>query len=322
MKIISNYLLSENFIKKIIELNYRNIKIQKITLLKRGIYSDIYQIITFNNNIYIFKIYREHFKRKEQLEFEIKLVNLLQTKNFYVTEYIKTNLNDFYIVIDLFGMYRYAILMNYKIGEELNFNIKEDIILYANSVASFHKITKDVMIDCKYLNHKNSILNRNVLMNMKNSVINFLDDTKYIEKFQKIFDFILDYRDNIKNLSKQIIHGDLHGGNCLKINKKLLFMDFDFSNYDYLLIDISTYHWSCIIRHKEKEWDIFIKEYMKKSVFLKQELKYLEFFVIIRELHIFYYYIKATKFMGKNLINDKIIENKIKFINYIKRRIE
>jgi len=60
----------------------------------------------------------------------------------------------------------------------------------------------------------------------------------------------------------------------------------------------------------------------KNSILLQEEeLKYLEFFVIIRELYVFHYYIKATKFMGKNLINNEIIEKKIQFINYIKRRL-
>jgi len=266
MQLISNYLLSELFIKNLIEKNYKNINIQKVILLKRGIYSDIYQLIDINHKRYVFKIYREQFKVKQQLELEINIINFLKKRQFYVTEYVKNIFCNFYITIDLFNIERYAVLMNYKIGNKLDFDTEEDISLYANNIADFHTIGKE-FLNFEFLNSTESLLSNNFLSNMESYIIIFMKKDKHIKFFKELFDFIKNYKNkyDIKNLSKNIIHGDLHGGNCLKINNNnnLLFMDFDFCNYDYLLIDVSTYYWSCIIRKKQNEWEIFIKEYIK-----------------------------------------------------------
>ena len=314
---IVHYLLSETYIKQLIIKEFY-IDVNKVILLKRGIYSDIYKIIDNTKYSYILKIYRENFKTNDTLKCEIDFISFLKRNKISVLEYINSKTNKKFFTIYICGIKRYAVLMNYiEKSNILNYNNKNDIQLFANNVSKLHKISKNY--NCR--------LEQNDKLFLIKDIIDFF--SVYHKNKKSFFEVLINelfeyyYKFDIVKLTKMCIHGDIHGANFLKINEQFIFIDFDLCGYDYLVSDLSTFLLNLLKdRYDIRIWNLFIEFYLKNNKeFNKNELKHIYYFVIIKELSIIRYYIKSTKFLGIDFLNDSFMNNKINFLNFLKRRL-
>ena len=309
-------LISIESIKKILCSNFNFYDITYCELIQSSS-SDIYKIIN-KGNIYYFKVYFTNSKTYKDLEFEIEVMNKLKQLNISCFT-IKSNKNSYVIELASFEGLRYAILLSNIKGKELNYNLKESAIIYGKYQALLHKNLDSLsMLEYKEFNLIDTI-NKST-----HQIVDFLSQ-KDKEKnfFIKLKEKVIS---NLKNISLDkfefgICHNDLHGGNSsLDLYNSLRFYDFDFCSYNYRVYDLAVFYWSCLNRKNEKQWNSFIHSYkMIKNINL-DELKYINNFIVIRDLIVISLYVDKTNRLGRSFFNDNFLYNRIDFLKNLKLR--
>ena len=130
--------------------------------------------------------------------------------------------------------------------------------------------------------------------------------------------------EKIKNLNftQQYCHNDLHGGNAKKIGKQIFFFDFDFFGYGYSIYELAVFKWSCIIGNRHDAWNNYIKGYESILKIKINEMKYLMYFVAIRDIIIMSQYIENIDTIGHEIINHFYIKKRMLFLKNINSKIE
>lgn len=309
-------LISIESIKKILCSNFNFYDITYCELIQSSS-SDIYKIIN-KGNIYYFKVYFTNSKTYKDLEFEIEVMNKLKQLNISCFT-IKSNKNSYVIELASFEGLRYAILLSNIKGKELNYNLKESAIIYGKYQALLHKNLDSLsMLEYKEFNLIDTI-NKST-----HQIVDFLSQ-KDKEKnfFIKLKEKVIS---NLKNISLDkfefgICHNDLHGGNSsLDLYNSLRFYDFDFCSYNYRVYDLAVFYWSCLNRKNEKQWNSFINSYKTIKNINLDELKYINNFIVIRDLIVISLYVDKTNRLGRSFFNDNFLYNRIDFLKNLKLR--
>jgi len=309
-------IFSLNYIKNIIIQNYNLMNINNIFLIKSGI-NDIYKIVSKENQ-YIFKIYH-YTKEINDLEIKVKFIHYLQSNNILVSYPFKTINNQYIISVNYPEGMRFAILTNFIKGSELTYKSDYDAYLYGRDIAKLHIVSKDFSLISK--NKKYDI--HQILINSQTIIENFLSKNypNHLLFFSKFSRKLLRKLNNL-NLTQQYCHNDLHGGN-VKINKKnISFFDFDFCGYGYIIYELAVFKWSCMIGNRPTNWEQFIKGYESILKINTMELKYILYFVAIRDIIIMSMYINRINIIGHEIISDTYIEKRIIFLKYINKKLE
>jgi Ser/Thr protein kinase RdoA (MazF antagonist) len=311
---LSYSLISIESIKEILFINFNFYDITYCELFQSSS-SDIYKIVN-KGNIYYFKVYFANSKIYKDLEFEIEVMNKL--KQYNISCYlIESDKNSYIIKLNCIEGLRYAILLSNSEGIELNYNIHQSAIIYGKYQAILHKNLDNLSIgQYKEFNLFDTI------SKSSNKIIDFLNQKdKERNFFIKIKEQIIL---NLKNISLDkfefgICHNDLHGGNSsIDQYNSLRFYDFDFCSYNYRIYDLAVFYWSCLNRKNEKQWNSFIHSYkMIKNINL-DELKYINNFIVIRDLIVISLYIDKTKKLGSSFFNDIFLYNRINFLKNLK----
>jgi len=310
--IILKSLLSTQSLSNLIADMYHLKYISKINLLKAG-FNDIYKINTTDNK-YILKIYPIN-KLKSDLIFEKEFSIYLDKQGLKTLTILQNKSGQHLTQLNYPEGARYAILMLYIGGEELQYKNKEDSFLYGMSIAKLHRSSKNFMFVKK---NKNIDL-YDMLKISKENITSFLDKKNDLLFFQEFINKLSIKLNKIplSELTSLCCHGDLHGGNVLKSNNELYFFDFDFSGYGLLSYELSVFKWACIIGRREKQWEEFINGYESISKIKEIDLKYLILFIAIRDLFVMSNYIKRIDTIGLEVINQGYIQKRIQFLKHI-----
>lgn len=297
-------LINPNKISILLKENY-HIKNTNIILIKSQI-NDIYEISNLKNK-YVLKIYNSN-KIDTDINFEVEFTKFINK------DMILDSINGSGIIkIKYPEGYRCAILLNYIDGKILRYKNSNDAYKYGVNVAKFHikaqgfksNLNKQININKRVENSVNIIKNHLKLENIFINDFNFIAD-ELNERIQKI---------NFTNLTKGYFHGDLHGGNFIcnhKINK---FIDFEDCNYGYLVLELATFLWACLIGKRNNQWDIFLDAYKSIKNIEEEDLVYIKTFVAIRDIIIMSKYLENINIFGKEMLNSKYISKRIKFLN-------
>ena len=255
----------KQFLKENFEIN--TISIDKI---ERGVLNSNFKIEGESGDKYIFRIY--NFKTKEQVGFEVEILEYLKNKNFscprlqasITCEFIKI-FNDNPCVV-----YKYLEGENIKeVTPELMKKVGELEAMMHNLLKDFRPSISKPTWDSEDL----KILardNRDMMFNSK------------FERFEELMDFVqteLEKYKFFKELPVGITHQDIKPENIIiKDNKIAGFIDFDNSYVGVLLHDITTtIIWSCF---KKGELNLklvkpFLESYDRARPLTEPEKEYL-----------------------------------------------
>ena len=255
----------ENFLK-----DQYNIDINKVKKIKCGVLNSNYIIKDDKGDIYIFRIY--NFKTKEQVGFEVEILEYLKNKNFpcprlqasITGEFIKI-FNDNPCVV-----YKYLEGENIK---EVTFELMEEI---GELEGKMHYLLKDFCPSVDKPTWDPEELN--ILVRDNREV---MLDSKF-ERSEELMDFVqteLKKYKFPKELPVGITHQDIKPENIIIKDDKIAgFIDFDNSYVGALLHDITTtIIWSCF---KNGELDLklvkpFLESYDSARPLTELEKEYL-----------------------------------------------
>lgn len=253
-----------NLTKKDIESilqNYDLGYLDKAEKIKEGEVNTSYYIKT-NKKEALLRVYRPKFS-KEEINLEHKLIKKLKQ----IKQVPKLYENKQGLTLTEYKEHKISIF-EYKKGEKIEANNINTSQLknLAKLTANMHKvlegfkpkeaIDKEAITKESVKHHLNKI--KNLPKTKKEYVLNVLSDIKYP-----------------KNLSKRIVHADMHLGNMVFDEKQVTgLFDFDDCFYGPKLMDIaSIIRYVCFYDKKldKKRVNIFLEEYQKYAALSKTE---------------------------------------------------
>jgi len=219
--------LNKEDIKNII-FNYKLLDYISYTPIYDGVQNSNY-IITTKKRKYIFTIFEDNYVANNLKEF-LKLMIFLKKSGFSCPFPITDRNNN---LVNLVSN-KPSSLLTYLNGKFLYRHKLSHLHQLGGYVAKLHNIS------LKYPNHIKQRFDKKFYVNtiLENNSLILEYDITIKNKFENI---INDYNNlNKINIPKGIIHGDLFPDNVLFNKGKIEgFIDFYFSNYDYLISDIA-----------------------------------------------------------------------------------
>lgn len=299
---LQSAVLHVDSVKYLMKYHY-NISVNFCELMQSA-YHDTY-LLRSGSGFYTFKIYNELTSSKQIEETCRDSFNLINSDNVKTIKCTKTVGNEYFIQIKLAEKNRLCVLWDYFRGNELLYLSRDDSFLYGKSLGFFHSMNRKGSY-CKVIN----ILD---LLQKSKSIIlkNYFDHDCYMsfyELFERL-ESILGFA-NFDSISRSYCHGDSHGGNVCYDGFSIGFYDIDDSGYGYCLHDIAAFKWMCIQRNDLMTWNGFLNGYLVVKTINDLENKYLDFFVIMRDLWVLSRYIENKEKTGSSIINNSSFINK------------
>lgn len=260
--VFNSTFLIENILSK-----YLSEVVVSCKLLKRGL-NDTY-LVESEVGRYILRVYRREWRKKQEIDFELELLNFLHNKGEAVANPIPVKNGVFTTEIDSPEGLRYAAMFAYAPGKAVNQKIN-NIQSYnlGKLLAKIHTST-----DSFQSRFSRPVLDNDYLLDWSIKNIRNLYDENYDENKVDLSDL----EEEIKKIKQQleknklslsapeygICIGDLHSGNAhfTPDNKPTLF-DFDQCGYGWRAFDIAKFLHSAIQQNIDKEIRIkFIEGY-------------------------------------------------------------
>ena len=222
--------------------NYELGNFQSCQLLKRGL-NDTYLVKT-KQKPYILRVYRHSWRTKDEIDFELELLNFLHKHNLAISYPIEKTTGDFTTAIAAPEGTRYTALFSYASGKAVNKKIdSEQSRKLGETVATIHKATN---------NFKSSFsrpeLNNEYLLDASINALAPLYKHRETD-IAYLYKQIEELKTNLLalNLPKSapfygICIGDIHAGNTHfnQIKQPTLF-DFDQCGYGWRAFDIGKF---------------------------------------------------------------------------------
>ncbi len=241
------------------------------------------------------------WRSKQEIEGELKLIDLLEKNKFPVIGYEK--MKNGQSVISLGG--RHGYLRKFSTGKQIKVNLtKEQLVKAGQVLGRYHNIVK---------NYRAGGLRKNINFGMEETLKYFYKEKKNILKsnFKNSEEYVKNFEKEIKkiklskNLIRGMIHEDLGKRHVLWQNNEVVaFIDFDRSYFGYLILDLgqALRGW-CFVDNWQK-WSkdnckYFLRGYETERKLNKEEKKCLllaiKFAVLERSLSFATNYIYGSK---------------------------
>lgn len=264
-------------------------KISKIQLLSHNNINSINYIIKTNKGKYVLRKITDNssFLQAEKM---CEVLQFCKSHNALVPEPIKNKRRNFVDNKNIIYITKFYDGRIYK-GK------KNQVIYLAKSLAKLHKILDDNKIKYNYrknqihyqilnlneLNRINSIIIRKKIKDTSDNILlkNFKLLTKSIKEIEEISKFL----DNA-HFQKQLIHYDLHPGNVLFKNDKVIaILDFNSMRKGYKIEDVvfASFRFAChgmkSIKKIEYIMRLFMNTYLSHGQIEKRQLYYSNYYL-------------------------------------------
>ncbi len=232
-------LLAPPAVAELISSKY-HLRINRCQFWHRGL-SDIYLLET-ESELYILKVYHCHWRKQEDIYFELEFLKFLKSNHIPVSDPLETPEGDFCISIEAPEGVRHAALFNYAPGAVAvgDLNPQQGHLLGV-TLAKLHRCS-----------HSFTPSYPRQPLNLEYILEQSLEDiTPFLQERRKE---LQDFQDISKNLKKQILDlpaespywtvcwGDPHSGNIHFVSdEQLTLFDFDQCGYGYRLFDIAKF---------------------------------------------------------------------------------
>jgi Ser/Thr protein kinase RdoA (MazF antagonist) len=284
----------------------------KCRLLVNGL-NDTYELKTSTGK-YILRIYKANWRNKQDIVFEIELLNHLIRKKIPVSGPLLRRNGGYLVELDAPEGLRFAVLFTYAEGGHSD--NKESCDLYGEQVAKMHLAMDDFKsFQERFTIDLNHLLKQPV-QSIRNSLSHRPEDMDYLDSLSKLLS------KSINQISSElewgVCHGDLHGGNVYFHENSLTHFDFDCGGFGWRVYDISVFLWGKV-SGREKEhfnnelWNGFLKSYQKYKVLSEYDIKAITLFVAIREIWLMGLHTGNSHIWG-GWQNDQYFDNRLQFL--------
>jgi Ser/Thr protein kinase RdoA (MazF antagonist) len=234
---------------------------------------------------YILRIYKSHWRNKEDILFEVELLNYLKMKGIFVSSPVPRKNKEYLFGIDAPEGLRFAVLFTYADGGYSE--DEEKCALFGEEVARMHLVLDEFQsVRTRFEIDLTHLLNEPL-----RAIHPFLSHRP--EDFNFLETLSVELRNRIENISTDLdwglCHGDLHGGNVHFNENTLTQFDFDCGGYGWRAYDVSVFLWNKVmVKSKDgfenKSWTVFINAYQKIKPLSNTDLKAIPVFVAIRDI--------------------------------------
>lgn len=300
-------LIDEVSIAKLLQYYNMETPIEQCRFLTSGL-NDTY-FIKDQNNTYIFRVYRHHWRNEQAILFELDALKHLKKNHFPISYPIKKKDGTYLCEIEAPEGLRYGVLFSYAKGECPKVNTDHSLLM-GNALGKMHartdafvtEHTRGFQIDTDYL------LDRPA--SFITPVMKAYFDKGTIDSFHDTVENIKEELDE-RNLEIGFCHGDFRPRNMHIHQGKLEIFDFDSCAIGYRAYDIAVAWWNMITIYKndEKEcWDAFLQGYMAERELQKDDLYALSFLITARRIQLLGTMLKNDDVWGRNWINKQALE--------------
>ena len=217
-------------------------------------------LVESDDQKYILRIYRNNWRSKEEILFELEWLEFLKSRTDLVAELIKTKENGLTIQIDSPEGSRFASMFRYADGNApVNSINASQAELLGSAVANIHKVSDAFEpkytrqeLDITYLLHRSLNVIEPYLDN---------DEISYLSNLRERLNTSLPELDKTPDIYGLCI-GDVNPTNFHIENNKITVFDFDQCGYGYRAFEIGKF-FSSIRNHNEKQeiQEAFLKGY-------------------------------------------------------------
>lgn len=269
-------ILSASHLAKFIAEKYRLSPATSCTLLRTGINHSY--IVTDENRKFVFRVYSYNWRFQEEIEEEIRLLNLLKENAISVS----------YPVSDLSGTYiqqlqapegvRYGVLFTFAEGKKVRNFSAETSSRIGVLMAQMHKLTEKLTL--KRTHYTPAALTQQSYLLARAHFPDSNDDMVFIKQAGDFF--VAEFEKIDKNaLRWGSVHLDIWYDNMsIREESQIVLFDFDFCGNGYLFYDIAyfimqLYHTEPDKQQYQLKLDSFLSAYQSISVITPEEIKYL-----------------------------------------------
>lgn len=262
-------------------------------LLIRNV-SDTY-ILESDSQKYIFKIYRDAHRKRNEIEGEVELLNILKANensvSYPITDVFGKQIQQFNAAEGL----RNGVLFSYAEGKVILELEDKHLIQLGQDIAKLHQNTSSIKLNCP-----------RPVFNFETTLFEPLRDLKpHFAEMQEEFDYLTDVASKVVKKFENFDTSTFSYGYChydffpknfhFDERGKITFFDFDFAGEGYLINDLMTFlnHFffhqlnNLITKAQaEKDFGIFLKAYQEIRPLSNEELEAIPYLGIT--FHIFF----------------------------------
>ncbi|GAB3061045.1 phosphotransferase [Virgibacillus ainsalahensis] len=303
---IKHTLIDETSIIELLD-GYRLGPITRCSFLTRGL-NDTYIITTPRKN-YIFRVYRNGWRNKEAIQFELDALLYLNKSSFPASKPIVKDDGTYVCDIHAPEGLRYGVLFTFSEGERPVIN-SENSKLIGASLSKLHNLTADF----------HSVHDRGFELNLDHILDKPLESiAPVIHHFfgREIEGDIIEIAENVKTelnnkeLEVGFCHGDFHNRNMHIHNGKLEVFDFDCSAIGYRAYDVAVTWWNLLTNYgqqEEEHWDAFLNGYRMHRRLAKDDADSLPLFITARRFWLLGMMLQNEDVWGTNWIDKQYLE--------------
>ncbi|WP_406827232.1 phosphotransferase enzyme family protein [Pedobacter sp. KACC 23697] len=262
-------------------------------LLIRNV-SDTY-ILENQNHKYIFKIYRDAHRKRNEIEAEVELLNILKANGHSVSYPIKDARGKQIQQFNAIEGLRNGVLLSYAPGKVILDLEDRHLIQLGSDIAKLHQSTSSIK-----LKHPRPTFN------FETTLFKPLKDLEsHFSEMQEEYEYLRNISEKVVQKFKEFDTSKFSYGYChydffpknfhFDEQEKITFFDFDFAGEGYLINDLMSFlnHYffhqlnNLISKEQaEKDFDIFLNAYQKVRPLTADELKAIPYLGIT--FHIFF----------------------------------
>ncbi|MFD2444992.1 phosphotransferase enzyme family protein [Bacillus sp. CGMCC 1.16607] len=299
--------------------SYQIGRIMACNLLIRGL-NDTY-IVETEIAKYIFRIYREGWRGKSEILYELDAINHLSKNGCQVSKPIMRKDGEWLSEVHAPEGMRYGVLFTFSKGDRPEIN-EENVYLIGKALANIHKATDSFVSN----NERKFELNVTHLLDGPLSLI-----TPTLEKYMKSekYSFLDGVLSKIKadilyndDLEYGFCHGDFHNFNMHLLGDQIEAFDFDCCSRGYRSYDIAVFLWNLKQNYPNLEtscWNQFLNGYLSEKSIGNGDLQALNQFVILRRIWFLGIILKNDDVWGTHWMNEKNLEH---FLNQLEQDVE
>lgn len=305
---VRHSLVSNEYIQGLLQ-EYEFETVTCCSFLTRGL-NDTYKVVA-DNKKYIFRLYRNGWRTKSDILFEIHAISHLSEFGCLVSVPQPNKDGKWLIEVPAPEGIRYGALFTYSNGDRPEINPK-NCTLIGKALGNIHKAADGTHFDTGY--NRTYEINLDYLLYQPMLLI-----APIIEKFagEDRLRFLQQITDRIErdllseNLEIGFCHGDFHNFNMHINNDRIEAFDFDCCGNGYRSYDLAVFWWNLKQNYAHLEpdcWKAFLDGYLSERNLNITELKLLPQFVALRRIWFLGTLLRNDDVWGTNWINKDNLE--------------
>ncbi|ESA35680.1 aminoglycoside phosphotransferase [Leptolyngbya sp. Heron Island J] len=280
--------------------------------------NDTYKVSSENES-FILRVYRNNWRTRSAIEFELDALIHLHRANAAVATPIARKDGEFITPIMAPEGERYVIVTQFAPGSILTFEYPSDAILFGQAVAEIHHCSSGFTSRASRAPLDLNYLINIPLVNIQPYLSHRRSDWKFLCGLATQLSIIIKATD-MDTLDYGFCHGDLHGENAHVYGGKVTHFDFDCCGLGWRIYDLATFKWVMQLLGKEEPlWSNFLDGYRSRRKITDLDLNLIEPFIAMRD--IWFFGLNASNSLAQGQLNDCYFDLHLNFLKQISKQL-